>query len=374
MGEEILKENSTELIVDLKKIAHNINEIRRIIGKNADVMPVVKARAYGTQIDCCAEFFHALNIKILGVARVSEGREVRKSGFSGDIVVINPCFENEIDSALDNNLVLSLSRLDFANKLNLMAKNRKKVCKIHLEINTGMNRTGINPNEVLEFITFIKSASNLKLDGVYTHFSSSDTNTHYTTKQMEIFIECIQRISENFDINYMHCSNSGAVINLDKKYNNYFNLVRPGIAIYGHFSDTSLSNKINLQPATVLKSKVVHVHTKPPGSYVGYGGSFVTKRETKIAVVPLGYADGIPHNYNGKVLINGQLASIISSVNMDNVLVDVTDVENISYGDEVYFWDNKIITVEDVAENCGTINYEILSRISPRVQRRFSPL
>ena len=148
-------------------------------------------------------------------------------------------------------------------------------------------------------------------------------------------------------------------------------MVRPGIAIYGHLPNEELREKIDLMPATVLKTKIIYIHEENPGNFISYNKTYQVTHPMKVATVPIGYADGVRRCYKGKIVVNGNLVDILGIINMDSFMIDVTDFEDIKVGTDVYIWDNKNITIEDIARKCGTINYEILSRLAPRVVKEF---
>ena len=256
--------------------------------------------------------------------------------------------------------------------LKVLLKNWAKLGKeiyVHLEIGTGMGRTGIHPYKVEDYLR--KLPSNIKVDGIYTHLSSADIDFEYTTKQLESFKIAVKTAESILGkIKYIHSAASNAILNFQ---DSYFNLVRPGIIIYGYPSSEDTLDKIDLRPIAKLKSKITFLKTVPEGTSIGYGRSYITNKETKVATIPIGYADGFRRSFsNGfEVLINGQKAKIIGKVCMDSFMADVTDIDNCSVGDDVIIFDNENIKLEELAEKCGTINYEILSTISDRVPRIF---
>ena len=233
-----------------------------------------------------------------------------------------------------------------------------------------MGRTGIQEKELDSFLNEINVLDNILIEGVYTHFAGSDTNIEYTKAQIKIFNRAVEKIKKNFkNIKYIHCANSGAILNIGDYPGN---MVRPGIMLYGYYPCLELKDKIKLKPICTLKTKISFIKEVEEGTGIGYGSTYITKRRTKIANVPIGYADGIKRalSNRGNVIINKQKVPIIGTICMDSFMVDVTDIKNINIGDDVYIWDNEIITVDDIAEQCGTINYEILSTISNRVIRK----
>jgi len=355
----------TVMEVDLEAFKYNFNKIREYVGNNVDIMPVIKANAYGTEINKRPDIINKFDV--VAVAIVDEGVELRKSGYNGEIIVLNQPYEDEIEKIIENNITIGISSNSFIEKL---GECKKKV-SIHVEIGTGMGRTGIRPNRVNEYIENIKKYSNIKIEGIYTHLSSADINVDYTKKQLNSFEKAVEKIRKLVpNIKYIHAGASNGILNFKESF---YNLVRPGIILYGYKSEDDTYEKLDLKPVAKLKSKIILLKTVKENTSIGYARSFITKRETKVATVPIGYADGMPRSLSNKghVIIKGKKAPIIGNICMDSFMADVTDIENVNTDDDVYIWDNENITVEEVASEAGTINYEILSRISYRVPRVF---
>lgn len=353
----------TVMEINLENFKYNINQIKQRVGNGVEIMPVIKANAYGTYINTRLDILNMFNI--VAVATVDEGAYLRELGYEKEIFVLNQPFETEIEKIISNKLVVGVSSESFAKKLGETGKE----IVIHLEIGSGMGRTGIHPYKVEEYIN--KLPGNIKIEGIYTHLSSADIDYEYTAKQLESFNIAVNKAEEILGkLKYVHSAASNAILNFP---NSYFNLVRPGIIIYGYASSDDTFEKISLKPIAKLKSKITFLKTVPEGFSIGYSRSYITTKETKVATVPIGYADGFRRNFsNGfKVLVNGELVPIIGKVCMDSFMIDVTDVKSCQVGDEVIIWDNENIKLEDLSDKCGTINYEILCTISNRVPRIF---
>ena len=206
---------------------------------------------------------------------------------------------------------------------------------------------------------------------MYTHLSSADIDFEYTEKQLNSFSRAVVTAKEILgELKYIHCSASNGILNFS---NSYYNLVRPGLILYGYDSCEGATEKLNLKPICKLKSKITFLKEVDANTSIGYSRSFITNRKTKVATIPIGYADGLKRilSNKGEVVINGKRVPIIGSVCMDSFMADVTDLEEVSAGDDVYIWDNENVTVEEIAKLCGTINYEIICTISNRVPRVF---
>ncbi len=353
----------TVMEISKENFKYNVEKIREYVGTEVDLMPVIKANGYGTHINKQLDLIEQFNI--VALATVDEAIEVRNIGFEKDVFVLNQPGLEEIDKIISNNVVVGISSSEFADEV--LRRNQK--IRVHLEIETGMNRTGIKPESLQSFIDKYKDV--LNIEGIYTHLSSADYDEEYTEYQISEFNKALS-IAKNNDIElkYIHASASNGILNYPKAH---FNLVRPGIILYGYAASDSTFDKIDLKPIASLKSKIVYLKEVDENESIGYSRSFKTKGITKIATIPIGYADGFKRTFsNGwEVLINGKRAKIIGKVCMDSFMADVTDIPDVKVGDEVIIWDNKEIKLEDLSNKCDTINYEIISQIGERVPRKF---
>lgn len=356
-----------KLEVNLDNIFHNINEIKKIVGSDVNIMPIIKDNAYGTYLNTKIKDLENFGINIVGVAIIDEGIKLRELGYNGDILILNQPMVTEIEAASKYNLIMGVGSIDFLHALGKY----KHEFKIHMEIGTGMGRTGIRPSRAEEYIETSKQYANITIDGIYTHFSCSDCDEEYTKQQIHSFNIALDVAKAKLhNLRYIHCCNSAGVIDFKDAH---FNLVRPGLILYGYYPVDYLKDKIDLKPSIKLKSKISFLKTVPEGTSISYGRTFITKRESKIATVPLGYADGLRRclSNKGKVVINGKIAPIVGTVCMDCFMVDVTDLDDVNVYDDVYIWDNENIHVEDIAKIYGTINYEVISTLSARIRREF---
>ena len=361
-----MKENITRptyMEVSIDNFNYNINKIKEIVGSNVKLMPVIKANGYGTYLN---KRIDVLNMfEIVAVAIVDEGVYLRNIGYKKEIFVLNQPYIDEIPKIIKYNITVGVSSLDFIKEL---GKIKDKV-NIHIEIGTGMGRTGIKPSRTEEFIK--KIPSNVNIEGIYTHLSSADNDIDYTKSQLNSFNIAIKEAKRLLgDIKYIHAAASNAILNYKESH---FNLVRPGIIIYGYPSSDNTLSKIDLKPVTKLITKITYLKEVEKGTSIGYNRSYITTKKTKVATIPIGYADGLRRilSNNFKVYVKGGYAPIIGNICMDSCMIDVTDIDNINIGDEVIIWDNTHITLEELAKKCNTINYEILCSISDRVPRIF---
>lgn len=350
--------------VNLNNFKKNVESISNYVG-NKEIMPVIKANGYGTYINKRIDVINDFNI--VAVAIVDEAVELRRLGYDKDIFILNQPYIGEIDSIIEYDTVIGISSFEFLNELiNL----RKKV-RVHLEIETGMNRTGININDLNTFVDKIKENDNIVVEGLYTHMSSADSDIEYTNKQIDVFKRAAQIVKDNFaTIKYTHIEASSGVL----KYNlSCTNLIRPGLIMYGYEPFEGVKDLIEIEPVCKLKSKITFLKEIDMGEYIGYSKTYITNRNSKIATVPIGYADGISRllSNNGFVVINGYVAPIVGNICMDSMMVDVTDVPFVNVYDDVYIWDNDMVKIDDIAKKCNTINYEVLCSVSERVFRKF---
>lgn len=350
----------TVLEVNINNFKYNLEQIRKKLNPSTTIMPIMKANAYGTYLNTRLDIVN--EFEIIGLATVDEGVELRKLGYKKDIFILNQPAISEIDKIIENNLIIGLSSIEFLQEI----KRQNKQIRVHLEIETGMGRTGINYEQISEFI-----AKEIKIEGVYTHLSSPDVDDKYTKEQLSKFQKAVEKIKTQVEnIKYIHATASNGILNYPEAQ---YNLVRVGMLMYGYESEKCIEEKISLKPVAKLKSQITLIKTVKEGTSISYGRSFITKNETKVATVPIGYADGLRRNLsnNFNVIIKGKKVPIIGKVCMDSFMADVTSIEDVKVGDDVWIWDNEVITLEEIAEKCDTINYEIISTISSRVPRKF---
>ena len=363
------RNRQTELLIDLDAMEYNYKAIKKI-HPDKEILPVLKASGYGIGAANVAKFVDKLNIKILGTAFVDEAVVLKDGwGYKGEAVVLNQPSLEDIDNIIKYDIVPGICYIEFAKELNKEAKRNNKIAKIHIEIETGMGRTGVQLQHLQKFIEEIKQLSNIEVEGVYSHFATSDEDLEFAKKQCEIFKQAVEIIKKEINtIKYIHIGNSAGIIRMEDLPGN---MVRPGIMLYGYLPNENLKNEIKLKPCCKLKSRISFIKEVEEGTSVSYGRTYIANKKTTIANVPIGYADGIRRKLSNKghVVINGAKAPIVGTVCMDSFMIDVTGL-NTKIGDEVYIWDNDIITVEEIANQCETINYEILSTISNRVIRK----
>lgn len=361
--------NSAYFEINSENFKHNLNTIKNYAKK--DIIPVVKANAYGHGMIESAMLCRNNGVELLAVAFLSEAKELRKSGDNKEILLLveNPL--DNISQIVELNLQTVLSNLDIAKRLNLEAQSKNKKINCHIFLDTGMHRDGIDCSLAIEFISQLSKLSNLELVGLMTHFASSeDSDLTFTNNQIKKFDEVLAQ-NKDYNFKYIHLQNSGGIIQYT---NEDVTHVRPGISIYGLVPDESLKNQIDLKPILQLKAKIIRIKELEIGEQAGYSFKFVAKRKSRIAFIPIGYGDGINTHLtnNWQVEINGKLYPLVGSICMDQMLIDVTDNPSIQIGDDVIVISNDInseINVYKMAEKTKVIPYDIITKLLPRLPR-----
>lgn len=361
--------------INLDNLAHNIKEVRKNTRDDAIVTAVVKANGYGHGSTDIAKTFLANGADRLAVAILTEAIELRKAGIDAPILVLGYTPNTQFDKVLEYDLMQTVYDYDDAKILSKTAVEMDKEAVIHIKIDTGMSRIGFLPNEdAVDKILKINDLENINIEGMYTHFAKADeTDKEHAKGQFEKYSRVADELkSRGLDIKIKHVSNSAAIIDL-KDYN--LDMVRAGIMIYGFYPSNEVDKKtIELKPAMNLKARVSHVKVVPKGTGISYGQIFKTERESKIATLPIGYADGFTRLLTEKaeVYVNGKRVKVVGKICMDQCMIDVTDIEDIVVGDEVVIFGYGVEGyphADELAEKIGTINYEIVCMVGRRIPR-----
>lgn len=367
-----MTQRATFAEIDLKAIAHNLNEIRKKASP-AKIIAVVKTDAYGHGVKEIAELVVRQGVDYLGVALVEEGIELRNHGATIPILVFGGFFENQIELFLQHDLELTLFDENLVSALSRKALSKGKQAKVQIKVDTGMGRVGIDWREAVDFICKIKEFVNLKIVGIYTHFAASDArDKSYAHLQVRRFRKVLAQLDESgVNIPLKHAANSGAILDLP---DSLLDMVRPGVSLYGYFPSQETTESIELKPAMSLKSHVLAVQKMEEESSISYSMTYKTDRKTKIAIVPIGYGDGYNRLFSnrGEVLIGGKRYPVVGRVCMDQIMIDVGAQSNIAVGDEVVLLGkqgNEEISIYEWCEKLDTIPYEITCAISKRVPR-----
>jgi len=355
---------STWLEIDLDAIAKNTRNIKKLIGQNKELMAVVKGNAYGHDVLEIVPIFLKNGATRLAVARLEEGIFLRKAGIDVPILVLSATLKEEAETALMHDITTSVCNINFIKKMNELSLKLKKKAKIHLKIDTGMGRLGVKPEKAVDFIKKVLTFDHIIIEGIFTHFSVADEkDKKYTEEQFRKFSEILKILEkEKIRIPLKHVSNSATLLDLEHMW---LDMVRPGIALYGLYPSKEVKKVIKLIPAQRFKTRIAFLKELPAEKSISYGRTYTTyKKNTIIASLPIGYADGYSRllSNKGEVLVRGKRMPIIGRICMDQCMIDVTDLPLVKIGDEVVLWGkqgNERITVEEIADKLNTINYEI---------------
>ena len=364
--------------ISLPALRENYRRIRAHLTGGARLMAVVKADAYGHGAEACARALAAAGAEAFGVALIEEGGALRRAGIAGEILCLGGIWRGQAEEALAHELTPVIFRREQAEELNDRARALGRRARVHLKIDTGMGRLGVPMAELPEFARALAGWAHLDLEGLLTHFAEADgEETDFTTRQIAQFAagRAILR-DAGIEPRELHL---GASAGLHAYPESHGTLARAGASLYGLTRDVLSSRlaPLDVQPVMSLHSRIVMLKTVPAGTPLGYGRSFTTRRESRIATLPIGYADGLPRllSNRGCVLIRGAFAPFVGRVSMDLTIVDVTDIPGAALGDLATLLGAQgehRLRAEDLAEQAGTISYEIVTGISARVPRIFA--
>ncbi len=361
--------NRSKAIINTKAIRHNLRIIRQTSGTK--IIGIVKANGYGFGITEISEILREEKVEILGVPYVHEAEKLRKSGDTGEILITGSVSIEQVDDIVKNDLQVSIVNTNVLNALNEEAKKKNTIIKIHVFVDTGMNREGVRIDELDDLLEELQTYTNLKIIGCLTHLISSDDGDKNQSKlQLAQFEDAKSKIEEVFgQLDYTHTHNSAAIFSGIENHSTYS---RPGLSIYGYLPNRRLYESSSLEMGLELVSEVTLVKTVLKGENIGYSNKFIADNDMKIALIPIGYGHGYPWKMfnRGVFEISGNSCSIVGSVCMDFTMVDITGFD-INEGDNVTVIGNNGIadSIYDIAEKIGTIPYEIITQLLPRIER-----
>jgi alanine racemase len=365
----------TRAEIDLDALRHNFAKIRRAAGDGCEILVVVKADAYGHGVQGVVPALNAEGADQFGVAMVDEGIALRRIGLQKPIVVMGGVFAGEESALVEHRLTPVIYDLVSAQRLDTLASRVGATIDYHLKVDTGMGRLGFAPEQLPDILPALKRCRNLTMIGLMSHLAMADEpEKPVTDEQIERFFKLIAQFeTAGFRLRYRHIANSAAV---HSRVLPECNLVRPGIALYGGLTGATAAGAVDQRQVMRLVSEVAQVKTVPQGSGVSYGHRFVAARTTRLAAVPIGYADGYNRLLSNRadVLIKDMRAPVAGTVCMDWILVDVTEIPDVQVGDRVVLLGRdreQTITAEEWAEMIGSITYEVFCGISNRVPRIF---
>lgn len=364
--------------VDLDAIASNMERMKQNLSKDTKIMAVIKADGYGHGAVQIAQMLE--NIEYVwgyAVATLDEAVVLKSEGMKKPILVLGCVFPDQYMEMLKYDIRMNVYTEEMAEAISQMAAREGMTAYMHIKLDTGMARLGFDASEEsLEAIHRISKMNNVCMEGIFTHFAKADeVDKTFTQKQMKDFTWMTEQLKEKgVEFKFEHCANSAAIIDVPEAH---FDLVRAGISTFGLYPSEEVNKEnVRLKPAMALKSHVAFVKEIAIGTPISYGGSYVSERPMKIATIPVGYADGYPRNLSnvGCVLIRGKRAPIVGRVCMDQFMVDVTDIDGVSFGDNVTLIGkdgNETITVEDLSALSGRFNYEFICDLGKRIPRVF---
>ncbi|MBN1913785.1 MAG: alanine racemase [Candidatus Omnitrophica bacterium] len=355
--------------INLGDLAHNFRQIKKLLAMETKVMACVKADAYGHGLIAVARALVSCGVDHFGVASIDEGIAIRKNNIRKPILVMGAVLRKDILPLFTYGLTPTVCSLQLARALNGLARKKRRVMDIHIKVDTGMGRLGVLASDALPFIQEVQRSRFLRIAGVFTHFPCADTDRDFTLAQIDIFKKLITDLRHRgIRIPLAHAANSMGLIAYKESH---FDMVRPGLAIYGLYPKAGL--KVDLKPVLSLKTQVTYLKKVPSGYGISYGRTYVARKDTTIATLPIGYGDGYPRILSGRapVLIRGRRLRIESRICMDQMMTDVANI-GVKVGDEAVLigsqGKNKI-TAQDLARLSKTISYEIVCGLGSRIPR-----
>jgi alanine racemase len=359
--------------ISFRNLEYNLNFVKKTAGKS-HILAIVKANAYGHGIVRISQKLEELGVDMFGVAYTDEGVVLRQAGIKGNIYVLIPEANSNAQVCIENDLIPTLSSLDFLEALNSEAVKVNKIVNAHLFIDTGMNREGIRPNAVLDFIQQAVKYKNVNINGICTHFATATSQVVFANRQLELFNETLAMLKEEgFEFSEIHAANSVAMVVLpDSK----FNIVRPGLTLYGYPPTVTGDTAFDVRPVMTVKSKVISVRKIGKGDTVGYSMKYISDRERNIATIPIGYGDGYLRSLTNKAecIINGKRFRIVGTVCMDSCMIDAGD-SSLKPGDDVIMFggnpEGDFVSAYELTALADTIPYELLTAVSTRVPRLY---
>jgi alanine racemase len=370
----------TQAEIDLSAFRHNLKQIQSVVGADVQVMAVVKADAYGHGAVPCARAAKEGGAHTLAVAHIEEAIELRENGLQGPILILGGVFPNEIDDLIQFDLDTIVYSPALAKLLAGKAQKAAKEISVHIKVDTGMNRLGVAPEDFSCFLQQIENYPALRLQGICTHLSSADEDDpEFTQQQLSRFNTVLQTTGKT-QVAEIHSANSAALLKFPESR---FNMVRPGITLYGALTSPSLKPAAKifsepLQPVMRWITKVTSIRNVPAQTPLSYGRQFITQRDSRIATLPVGYGDGLLRCLSNKmhVLVRGQDVPQVGTICMDFIMIDVTDCPAVQEGDEVVLLGRQgknEISTDLMAQWADTISYEILCSVGKRVPRKYLP-
>lgn len=385
-----MPQHATWCEIDLDAVRHNLRQVKELAARNEFFIPgrggtpqkvktsmmgvlcVIKADAYGHGMLAVSGVLDGEGVEMFGVSDINEGIALRDSGITTPVLLFESTLPEHIPFICEYDLTPTLCTLDFARRLDELARKLHKTVRVHIEIDTGMGRLGAWHTGALDFIRQIAALRNLVVEGIFTHFPVADTDKKFTNHQIDLIYNIILELDkEGLIIPYVHACNSMGLLGY---HTSVMNLFRPGLMVYGQYPAERVREVIDLQPVLTVKSKVIFVKDIAKGRGISYGRTFIAKRGMTVATIPIGYNDGYLREYSNKahVLINGRRCKVLGMVTMDQIVVDVTGLDGVTEGTVATILGRDgedEITADELARHAKTISYEILCHFGNRMPR-----
>ena len=356
--------------INLSALRHNISAIKSRVAEGAKFCAVVKADAYGHGAVAVAREAVAQGADYLAVAVLSEAVKLREAGFTTPILILGPTQPQEADVVVRYRITQAVFTVEQAAALAAAALRQHTHAKVHLAVDTGMGRIGVRPGNAGAVAAAIAGLPGIWLEGMFSHFASADSKDKmYAAEQFRRFQEAVAAVeARGIKLELRHIANSAAILEMPETH---LDMVRAGIILYGLWPSDEVEHVIDLRPVMKVKARLSCVKDYHPGETVSYGRTFMAAREMRVGTLPVGYADGYTRLYAGKAVveIKGQRVPVVGRICMDQCMVDVTDVNGARVGDEAVLFGSPTLTADEAAGWLGTINYEVVCMISPRVPR-----
>jgi alanine racemase len=363
----------TFCFIDLDALRWNFRQIRERVGPAVKILAMIKANAYGHGAPAVAQALAAEGCEAFGVATLEEGVELRQAGIRAPILILAGVYPEQVDQFVQNTLTPVLHELETLRKLDTALHDRGATLKIHLEVDTGMGRIGFLAAEIDSWLPELSKLKSVELEGIFSHFSEAESsNEQYTETQLKNFLCVVDRLRHAGLLTpLVHMAKSAALITVPASH---LAIVRPGLILYGIYPSPDMAKDIALKPLLTWKTRIIQLKRLSKGASIGYGRTFVTGRQSLIATLPVGYADGYQRVLSNcaAVLVRGNRAPVVGRISMDLTTIDVTDIRGVKQGDEVVLLGRQgsaEISVDEMAAWSNTISYEILTSIGARVPR-----
>jgi len=359
----LYKSNVNQIIIDLGALRSNFIELKRLVGLSVRIIGVVKSDGYGHGMVSVSKTLVEEGIDYLGVFMPEEGVALRNAGIHNPILIMNALMKEDMENIIQYNLIPTVCEMDTAEILSKYSMKNNRITSVHVKIDTGMTRLGVDIKDSNYFIKRIRQLKGISLDGISSHLSMSEMSDNlYTKNQILKFGKLVKQNYRTGSNTCYHISNSGAILQGEGLS---FEMVRPGLLLYGCSPDQQQSSIKSFQPVMTFKSRIVHLREIQANVPVSYGGTFITQQRSKVAVIPVGYYNGFSRllSNKGEILIHGKRVPVIGNVCMNMTMLDVTALKDVKIGDEAVILgkqDKERISAEEIAKKIGTINYEIL--------------